>query len=288
MKETRTLMGLILMAFVVSSGWAQTPAESAASNHVARLGRFDYPLAAIRLQAPEDLSSAVLGRRPFYTVAEALGQEEQEGTTRSVKRAALFSAIIPGAGQLYNRSYLKSLAFLAIEAGSWLAYGRYTNLGNQKTDEFKRFADLHWDEGKYWQSLSDESGIPVQVRDKLREYEHASFSHFLPETKNQTYYENIGKYNQFNAGWDDGSHQARKEDSANREHYTFMRRDANDQFKRATLGVTVALFNHVISALEAAYSTYRFNQSQTRVSLGSQMQPYDTELVPALSLNLEW
>lgn len=35
---------------------------------------------------------------------------------KSPTRAALYSAVIPGGGQLYNRSYLKAGAFFALEA----------------------------------------------------------------------------------------------------------------------------------------------------------------------------
>jgi len=240
-----------------------------------------------RLSNLGDELYATLQERPLSSVDEGIAVSQ-----RSVKRAAFMSLVIPGTGEFYNRSYLKGLGFLALEAGAWTAYAIYTNRGNEKTDEFEIFADQHWDESKYWTSLAADAqsnGIFIDINDRqgLKDYERDSFSHFLPDTESQTYYENIGKYDQFNAGWDDGSGQARQRDSAHRESYTYMRKDANDQFRTATIGMTVALFNHVLSALDAAYSTHRHNQ-QARASMGLRIEKHGRDHVPAMSFSLSW
>jgi len=208
---------------------------------------------------------------------------------RSVGRAAFFSLLIPGSGQFYNKSYLKGLAFVGVEIGAWVVNAKYTQRGNELTGEFERFADAHWDVGRYWASLEEDCKNRGGSCGDLKSYESASFSHFLPGEKNQTYYENIGKYDQFNAGWNDSkSGDARQRDSENREFYTRLRKKTNDQYDLATFGSSVVLINHVLSMLDAAYSTYRFNKNQAQAKLGLEMQRYDDELVPALSLNLQW
>jgi hypothetical protein len=207
---------------------------------------------------------------------------------RSVGKAFLFSAVIPGAGEFYNKSFLKGLAFLGVEAGAWAMYAVYTQRGHDREDAFEAYARAHWSEDKYWASLSRLSGCAESNRPCLRDYESKNFSHYLPDERNQTYYENIGKYDQFNAGWDDSiSGEAKKRDSANRELYTRMRKKANDQFKIATWGASIVLINHVVSALDAAYSTYRFNR-EINASLGMEMQWYDHEIVPALAMKMSW
>jgi hypothetical protein len=207
---------------------------------------------------------------------------------RSVGKAFFFSAVIPGAGEFYNRSFLKGLAFLGVEAGAWVMYAVYTQRGNEKEDAFIAYARTHWSEDKYWSSLARLSGCDVNNRPCLRAYESTTFSHYLPAERNQTYYENIGKYDQFNAGWDDSiSGESKRRDSANRELYTRMRKKANDQYKTATWGASIALVNHVISALDAAYSTYKFNR-EIKASLGMEMQRYDQDLVPALTMKMSW
>ncbi len=207
---------------------------------------------------------------------------------RSVGKAFVFSAVIPGAGEFYNRSLLKGLAFLGVEAGAWAMYAVYTQRGNEQEDAFEAYARGHWSEARYWASLARLSGCAENNRPCLRDYESQTFSHFLPDERSQTYYENIGKYDQFNAGWDDSiSGEAKKRDSANRTLYVRMRKKANDQFKIATYGASIVLVNHVISALDAAYTTYKFNR-QIKASMGMEMQRYDQEIVPALVMKMSW
>jgi hypothetical protein len=254
-----------------------------------------FPTSMLWSQADEGAgnfaqSPLVSSQRPFASLVDSLSAQIA-APKRSVSKAVLLSAVIPGTGELYNKSFLKGLAFLGIEVGGWVVYGVYTQRGNEKENEFERFADLHWDEDQYWHSLFEDSKGQCSEGDLecLKEYERQNFSHHLPETKNQTYYENIGKYDQFNGGWDDSkSGQARQRDSENRQFYTRMRRNANDQFKTATIGATVVLINHVLSAIDAGLTTYRFNNRRTQASMGLEMQRYDQELVPALSMKMSW
>lgn len=245
-----------------------------------------YPLTAMRYELQAEINH-------LQSESSSLMMKDESGATkpqRSVKKAFIFSAIIPGAGELYNRSYLSALAFLGVEIGAWALYSKYNNRGNELTEVFEQYANTHWDEGRYWDSLARDSGGKCSASDRacLKDYERDSFSHFLPESRNQTYYENIGKYDQFNAGWDDSqSGDARQRDSANREAYTFIRLDANKQFKNATRATTVVLCNHVLSALHAAYTTHRYNQ-QIKASVGMRMENYNDELIPTMSLNVVW
>jgi hypothetical protein len=215
---------------------------------------------------------------------------------RSVGKAMLFSAVIPGTGQFYNKSWLKGLAFVGIEAGAIAINAIYTQRGNEQEDIFERYADAHWSEEEYWDSIyamcqRDPHSAAYNCRrddlPSLRRWERDHFSHFLPEEKNQTYYENIGKYDQFNFGWDDTNSELGR-DSANRESYTKMRKKANDQFRRATYGASAVLVNHLLSMIDATYSTYRFNQEAAKATMGLEMQKYGEELVPALSMKVNW
>ncbi|MGB9586423.1 MAG: hypothetical protein ACPL7A_03265, partial [Anaerolineales bacterium] len=110
---------------------------------------------------------------------------------RSVPKALLFSLVVPGAGEFYCKSYLKAGIMLGFEAAFWVMYFTYDRKGDNKTKEFEAFADEHWKKDLYlaWLSIADTTEVPP--------VEH------LPETKDQQYYEMIGKYNWFLPGWDD-------------------------------------------------------------------------------------
>ena len=58
--------------------------------------------------------------------------------------AGLYSAVLPGAGQFYTKNYWQSAAFFGGEVLAWVVYAVYYNKGNQKTNDFQNFANLHW------------------------------------------------------------------------------------------------------------------------------------------------
>lgn len=272
---------VLLMSLPVTVLWAQAP-------HFSRLKLIQNCDCEQRNELDEapQADFAVRMAPAFYFVDSLTSVSPQR--ERSAGKAFLLSAVIPGAGEFYNKSFLKGLAFLGVEVGAWTVYAIYTKSGNEKTDVFEAYANTHWSEDEYWASLARLSGCDVNNRPCLRDYEGTTFSHFLPDERNQTYYENIGKYDQFNAGWDDSiSGEAKERDSANRTQYTGMRKKANDQFKIATYGTSIVLVNHLISALDAAYTTYKFNR-QIKASMGMEMQRYDQELVPALAMKMSW
>ena len=239
-----------------------------------------------------------------YSLSRSTGQSEnvtlQFHTTvkkKSIPKAVLFSALVPGSGEAYAGSYLKGAAFLVIEAAALVGNIHYNNKGNDLEAAFRTYADGNWVENDYWNWMSQVSGIERSDLDGLRAYERQTFSHFLPEKKNQQYYENIGKYNQFVAGWVDVTYQTysldlyksgKKPDSPLREDYTVQRKDANDNFQRATNLATVIIFNHIISMFDAGWTTKKFNQKHFQSQLRIQGLMYNDRIVPVLNLGVSW
>lgn len=246
---------------------------------------------------------------------QAQNSPPQNGA-KSVPKALLFSAVVPGSGQIYSRSYLKGLAFLVIEAAALTGHFRFNSRGDLLEDQFEADANALWDENAYWEWMDEISGIKRDsfvTHDEwiaaLRAYERDSFSHFLPEEKNQPYYENIGKYNQFVIGWKDFREdtlggkieiftyadyltgeldgQDLRTISPQRTSYTELQDDSDRNFKRATTLASLLLLNHVISALDAAWTTKRFNR-RVRAGLSVRQQIYQTEIIPVLRLGVTW
>lgn len=60
--------------------------------------------------------------------------------SKSVKKAMLFSAILPGAGQIYTENYNKAGVFLASEAAIWFGKTRFENERDWAENSYKRFA----------------------------------------------------------------------------------------------------------------------------------------------------
>ena len=235
-------------------------------------------------------------------------------------KASLFSAVIPGAGQFYTKSYLQSAAFLSAEALMWVLYIHYKNQGDQRTNDFNNYADAHWSVVRYAQWI--QANYPQNVQGyslfipntanlptwqqvnwgQLNAVEGSmavgtGFTHQLVMYPDQQYYEEIGKYSQFSGGWDDGSNVTAAEVGSTYGYYTphstlyvHMRADANSSYNIATAYSCVLLANHVFSALEAAWNASNINH---RIQLEGHIESRQiygnaVEFVPALHLEYEF
>ncbi len=278
------------------------------------LGFINSSLAAEKpVTAAEILTISLIENNPRFEFfknfqPQAHNSPLQKGA-KSVPKALLFSAVVPGSGQIYSRSYLKGLAFLVIEAAALTSHFRFNSEGNRLEDQFEADANVLWDENAYWNWMGEICAGSCNNMDDLRSFERANFSHFLPEEKNQPYYENIGKYNQFVIGWGDfrtetlgGSieiftyadyltgiwdTQDLRTISSQRNAYTELQDDSDGNFKRATTLASLLLLNHVVSALDAAWTTKKFNRRvQAGLSVGQKI--HQTEIVPVLRLGVTW
>ncbi|HUV31224.1 MAG TPA: hypothetical protein VMY05_09075 [Acidobacteriota bacterium] len=62
---------------------------------------------------------------------------------RSVFKAGLLSALVPGAGEYYLGNRGKARFFFAAEALTWLGYISFRTYGNWKRDDYIRYASVH-------------------------------------------------------------------------------------------------------------------------------------------------
>jgi hypothetical protein len=219
---------------------------------------------------------------------------------KSPKKAFIYSLIIPGWGQKYAGStILKPILFFGVEAASWALYFKYHGEGNDKTDEFQRFADEHWIEGD--RENPDAHTYRGWLLDVAGVAEDTGFTHQLPDSKDQQYYEMIGKYDQFRGGWDDyWENRALYDDttnnplipSPNRDYYNRLRGDANDLLDKANAFIIVSLANHLLSAVDAAISANRHNKSQSGdswMTVRAEMKKYSaTREIPILIFSFKF
>lgn len=220
---------------------------------------------------------------------------------KSVGLGVLLSALIPGAGEFYGENYLKAGIFFGIEVLAWATFAYFESKGNKKEDEYQAYADQYWDVRTYARWLKNEGfnesgGINPDEpnRDILREQimvcERANFSHTLPEYESQQYYELIGKYQNFQAGWTNLQHVPTKAAGPYNyqtyhdpvfTNYAADRQKANDFFDYAKIGPITAIINHILSAADAAWVISTYN-SKIKVETGFRMQnrisPYTYQL----------
>ena len=205
---------------------------------------------------------------------EADAAEEKGG--KSSKRALLLSVLAPGAGQYYMGSKKRAVAFFGVEALLWGLYLGWKGEGNDIEEEFRTSADENWNPQDYleWRVLpASRSSIThsLPCSSFVAGANPASYIGAVTEairgcreTEKQQYYELIGKYNQFVAGWNDlvdkSGNRAEPAQIDSVENYVSevrldyeeLRNDSNKLLKRASNVAGVIMINHLLSAIDAA------------------------------------
>ncbi|MCC7264834.1 MAG: hypothetical protein IT369_20135 [Candidatus Latescibacteria bacterium] len=226
------------------------------------------PAANPALQTWPALSAAKTAPKPTKMSTPA---PQAEG--KSPRRAFLLSAIFPGAGEFYAGAPKRAIGFAAVEVLALGAYFTWKGKGDDIEQEFRAVANADWDPVAY-----------LEWRTSTRASRFSSITHALPCSsfvaeggalpgslkdcsgrETQQYYELIGKYNQFIAGWEDvvrtdSNSPVQPTDidsvesfsSQKRFAYEIQRDDSNKNLKRASNVLGLILVNHALSAIDAA------------------------------------
>ncbi|MFC1539395.1 hypothetical protein ACFL6H_08220 [Candidatus Latescibacterota bacterium] len=225
---------------------------------------------------------------------------KEESSTRlkpkSTRKAFFLSLLMPGLGETYVGSK-RGLIFMASEIFAWYVYLTNTNEGKDLETQYIQFAENYWhyennihSDGSglyynYWDWLVnvyeiDETEVSFDDYIKIKEIvEDGGASHSLPPTKDQQYYEMIGKYDHFVYGWEDiidnnpslsdegvpnetyvPSGETGSIESPLRLEYMGIRGKSNDKLKAGQNGIYIMLLNRIISAIDAGRLAYHHNQ----------------------------
>ncbi|OPX25905.1 MAG: hypothetical protein B1H02_00210 [Candidatus Latescibacteria bacterium 4484_107] len=258
------LIMTISLVAVLSNAWA-------ASDQVG-----DFPIrnpqSAIRnsMELPTGLDPIQTALKEAFAanVSGKMAQIAEQIPQKSPKKALLFSALIPGAGQIYGGKLLRGAVFLTIDAALLTGYVVLDKKGGDLEDDFKAYADRYWDVDEYlvWKDQYVSATGDTML-----------FTHGLPRDsagevqKTQQYYEMIGKYDQFRVGWEDYPDDLKSITYADsvlitedRLDYMDQRDDSNRYLKRAGYVTGAIFFNHIISAIDAARQVSGSREEQAR------------------------
>ncbi|HRK73784.1 MAG TPA: hypothetical protein PLL64_05880, partial [Rhodothermales bacterium] len=159
---------------------------------------------------------------------------------KRVAIAFLASAVIPGAGQAYNRQFVKSGTFFGAEITSIILQQKWQQTGDEQYELVKQTAHQGWSIIRYAEWLNKFSGYTgpkISISSAIRQIDltnpakwtdaerqtvrelfsavrvaedqsknpktGAAFSHKIPFFGEQQYYELVGKYYQYSPGWPD-------------------------------------------------------------------------------------
>jgi hypothetical protein len=250
-----------------------------------------------------DLSAKYFNPLNSLTYQDTLTREQKLAQLpgyKLPKRALLFSALIPGAGELYTKSYIKAGTFFLAEVVSWVVYGNYTSKGNKQEEKFQNFADEHWDPEVWlaWRS-NYQQGIDDAHDSTMVKY----LSGDKTATTEQQFYEMIGKYPAFLAGWDFvdyhqnqstydtidmDSMEVLQRTSTEIGGYMDMRDKSNKFFRLARTATNYVIVNHILSAIDAAWTAKRKNNRLLEASIKVEQVFYVNRFQPVLSLQIKW
>lgn len=173
---------------------------------------------------------------------------------KSAPTGLFLSLLIPGTGEFYAGSKLKGLFFIGLEVGAWFMYSHHKKLSDNWENLYIKMANDNWSRTRWeiwWESLSfqdQEQFLGIQ----------------LPAKKNRDFYEAIGIYEKFNAGWKNAEWElgvAEVASPSSKKTYMKWRNNSNDALKLSTLATSVVMINHLVSALDAAWSVSRYNKN---------------------------
>ena len=142
---------------------------------------------------------------------------------KDARRAMLYSALLPGAGQFYaDKSAFTTYLFPVLELGMIGGIIYFNHRGNEKTEEFEYYAngeditqtfDYTVDGVNYSYTYAgkryrrDYQLLTQNVLININEFDIYDGSFFrLDPTDSQHFYEDIGKYNKYIFGWADWFH----------------------------------------------------------------------------------
>ena len=178
----------------------------------------------------------------------------------------LYSALVPGTGELSMGYEKRGIALIAAEALAWTGYFKNHSEGMDDRDEYEAFADDHWSESNWIDKFPGVCPTPPTSVADIEECGQLTsgqgiwpgYIPYIPKEKDkQHYYENLGKYDWFISGWDDwkGLDSQTLEyntETDNRTTYRSMRQKSNNSLDDADSFLWISFAARAFSLAETA------------------------------------
>jgi hypothetical protein len=204
--------------------------------------------------------------RSFSFNAAMTGPASTTAASEQSYWPVLYSALVPGAGELSMGYYKRGIALVAAEIIAWSGYYVNHNNGLDERDQYEAFADEYWSMDKW---IQDHPCNVEQHGDGTRNLENlelcgqsgsgsGEWPGYIPYVSQaddkQHYYENLGKYDWYISGWDDwdSSQDPYATDTAHRDEYRSMRQQSNDSLDKANEFIWLSVAARAFSLVETA------------------------------------
>lgn len=225
------------------------------SSHVLATSLINNPDAEAALQRNRELD-------------EYLAESQSLPQLKSPAKAFLFSAIVPGTGELYSKAK-RGYIFVAAEAAFWAAYIVIHGRAGELEQEYVSFVDEH---------IRFESDSPATSTANwtMEDYEHATQSdnwHYVYTESNGHPVDRVGKFY-----WDDLPEDMIDEPgsqlvSQSRAEAFEKRHLSNDKFEQAKIFIGLVVFNHIASAVDGRIAATIYNNRASKITAEVSLHP---------------
>ena len=211
--------------------------------------------------------------KTIYTSGFSLNNTQPENIeinkplTKSKGKAFLLSLVVPGLGEHYAQASHKTKYFLASEALLWLSYGGFVTYKDWKEEDYRTYAashaqvDLDGKSSSYFIDVGNYDNIDDYNAEQLR---NRNLPKYYYDT--ETYYWN----------W---------ENEAHRQKFDDLRIAADTAHNRSQFVIGAIIANHLISAIDAVWSVYKFNKT-SQANIDCDIKFGDGIIQPHLNIQL--
>ena len=192
------------------------------------------------------------------------GLTKQDANRKSVSRAMLYSALLPGLGEHYVGSRKKARYFFAVEAISWLGFLSYHTYGNWREDDYINFA-------------RERAGAQLEDKDDL----HRDWVGF---------YDDIDQFNEFGRVQDrerpylvdNESNHWRWRSASDKSAYRELKNRSREAFRRRDFTVGLMILNRIVSIIDAIHDARKTRRlfGDTTPSNGRERFGYRLDIDP--------
>ena len=163
------------------------------------------------------------------------GLNQRDTDRKSVSRAMLYSALLPGLGEHYVGNRKKARYFFAVEAISWLGFLSYHTYGKWREDDYINFA-------------CERSGAQLEDKDDL-------FRDWVG------FYDDIDQFNEYGRVQDrerpylvdNESNHWRWSSPADKSAYREIKNSSREAFRHRDFTVGLMILNRIVSVIDAVH-----------------------------------
>ena len=189
---------------------------------------------AIELQIPTlGASSSSMPTSLAQRDRDDWGRKQAHPDRKSVSRAVLYSALLPGLGEYYVGNRKKARYFFAAEALSWLGFLSYHTYGTWKEDDYINFA-------------RERAGAQLEDKDDL-------FRDWVGFYNDIDHFNELGRVEDRDRPYlvDNESNHWRWDDPADKAAYRELKNSSREAFRRRDYTIGLMILNRIVSVIDA-------------------------------------